>query len=125
MLIVNFLIQKLTGWRENAASNVFLLIASLFFYAWGEPVYVFLMLFLIVLNWVAGMLLGKAICRKLVLAGTIILNLFILGFFKYSSLLVDLWNRISKRSIEKTEIALPIGISFFTFQALSYVIDLY
>ena len=66
------------------------------------------------------MLLGKATCRKLVLAGTIILNLFILGFFKYSSLLVDLWNRISKRSIEETKIALPIGISFFTFQALSY-----
>lgn len=107
--------------------NILLLLASLFFYAWGEPVYIFLMLITITVNYVAGILMEKALAHKgWVLAGTIAANLGFLFYFKYFNLFVVTFNKIaSSHPLELKEIALPIGISFYTFQAMSYVIDLY
>ncbi len=108
-------------------SNVFLLIMSLLFYAWGEPVYVLLMLVSIIINWSAGLLIEKVKRGKGALLGLdVILNLAILGVFKYYVFAAGSINFLFGREIlEIRNIALPIGISFFTFQALSYVIDLY
>lgn len=107
--------------------NVFLLLASLLFYAWGEPRYVLLMLVSIILNWGTGVLLERFPERKkAVLWTSVALNLSLLGYFKYLGLLVRTLNHLLRgRELEVPQIALPIGISFFTFQALSYVIDVY
>lgn len=108
-------------------SNYLLLISSLIFYAWGEPVYVCLMLFSVVLNWGFGLWIDKAKSgRKMILALCVVLNLAILGFFKYYNFFANSFNALlGTQVIALKNIALPIGISFFTFQALSYVIDLY
>lgn len=110
--------------------NIILLTASLLFYAWGEPIYILLMIFSIALNWSAGILVEKYSEYKMmsrgILAADIIVNLCLLGYFKYFNFFVDIFNSISgKMIIGIREIALPIGISFYTFQAMSYVIDLY
>lgn len=111
---------------DKRYKNIFLLLGSLIFYAWGEPVYIFLMLFSIVINWGAGMLIEKLVSyKRILLAVDIVINIGILGYFKYFNFLVDTVNHIFQLDIETTEIKLPIGISFFTFQILSYVIDLY
>lgn len=106
--------------------NVFLLIISLTFYAWGEPVYIGLMLFCIVCNYIIG--LGIDWCRKYKkswLLFAIILNLGLLGYFKYYDFFASTANTYLKTNIAIRNIVLPIGISFFTFQSLSYVIDVY
>ena len=107
--------------------NIFLLIASFLFYAFGEPVYVFLMLFSTVVNYVAGRLL--AVCGKgkdkWVVATAVVVNLGLLSVFKYTDFFLSNVNRIFSIEIPLTGIALPVGISFFTFQGLSYVIDVY
>lgn len=106
--------------------NVWLLIASLFFYAWGEPVYIFLMLGSIGFNYVFGLAIAAFSFRRRVwLTLAVVFNLFVLGFFKYAAFLFDNINRFFGTSIEGTGLPLPIGISFFTFQAMSYVIDVY
>lgn len=107
--------------------NVFLLLASLLFYAWGEPRYVLLMLVAIGLNWGTGILLERFPERKKTVLWTgVLLNLSLLGYFKYLGLLVRTLNHLLRgRELEIPQIAMPIGISFFTFQALSYVIDVY
>ncbi|PAV31295.1 membrane-bound O-acyltransferase family protein [Virgibacillus profundi] len=114
---------------KNEWRNFILLLASLFFYAWGEPKYVFLMLFSILINFIAGLLIGKykrnISLKKLFLTLGIIGNLLILGFFKYANFLINNINSLLNTSIEMESIPLPIGISFFTFQAMSYVIDVY
>lgn len=104
-----------------ACRNFILIIFSLIFYAWGEPVYVFLMLFSVLANYLFGLKIdaaqGKK--RKLFLWGGVGSNLLILFFFKYAGLAArTLW-------MKDPEIALPIGISFYTFQALSYLVDVY
>ena len=108
-------------------SNIFLLVMSLLFYAWGEPVYVLLMLLSIALNWLIGLLIGKVRRGKgACLALAVVLNLSVLGAFKYYDFAAGSVNFLFGREVMKIRnIALPIGISFFTFQALSYVIDLY
>ncbi len=109
------------------AKNVLLLIASFLFYAFGEPVYVLLMLFSTLINFAAGRLLavsGKG-KDKLVVAAAVILNLGILSVFKYTDFFLTSVNRVFSLEIPLTGIALPVGISFFTFQGLSYVIDVY
>lgn len=108
-------------------SNYLLLAASLLFYAWGEPVYVFLMLASVLLNWAFGIFINKLQTgRPFILAFCIICNLTILGYYKYFNFFADLVNSLLHfELISPQVIALPIGISFFTFQALSYVIDLY
>ena len=110
--------------------NLFLLFASLFFYAWGEPKYVLLMLVSIFINWGCGLLLQDAgrlhLHKRGVLWTGIVLNLLLLGYFKYLGLFVRSVNHLLRgEALTVPEIALPIGISFFTFQALSYVIDVY
>ena len=108
-------------------SNLFLLIMSLLFYAWGEPVYVALMLLSILINYLCGRWIDKAKRgRGAILAFDAILNLGILGFFKYAGFFASSVNSlIGREAIPVISLPLPIGISFFTFQALSYVIDVY
>ncbi|OON98850.1 MAG: hypothetical protein ATN35_03380 [Epulopiscium sp. Nele67-Bin004] len=96
--------------------NIFLMISSLVFYAWGEPLFVFLMLVSVFCNWCIGLLMQKY-NKNFLLGVAILLNIGLLFYFKYFNFIADLLH------INISEIRLPIGISFFTFQALSYVID--
>src|SRR5574344_192500 len=109
--------------------NYVLLVFSLLFYAWGEPIYVLLMLFSCLLNYFVGILLEKyqldKFKRKLILVLMIIINIGLLGFFKYADFLIETINNIFNISIPLLNLGLPIGISFFTFQAMSYGIDIY
>ena len=109
--------------------NIILLIFSLIFYAWGEPVYILLMLYSIFLNYACGLLMDKfEKARKHVLVFAVVVNLFLLGFFKYAGFVTESLNALLGNfgiTLPVREIALPIGISFYTFQALSYIIDLY
>ncbi|EDZ51951.1 MBOAT family O-acyltransferase [Bacillus cereus] len=109
--------------------NIVLLFFSLVFYAWGEPIYVFLMLFSILVNYWFGILLGNSRFtngqRKLLLTFAIVMNIAILVYFKYANFLVDNINSILHTNIVLEKIPLPIGISFFTFHAMSYIIDIY
>ncbi len=104
--------------------NFCLLIFSLIFYAWGEPIYIFLMLFETLINYICANIVFKH-NKKIFLIITIILNILVIGFFKYSDFLIDIINNIFNLNIENLNIGLPIGISFFTFQGMSYVIDVY
>ena len=108
--------------------NVILLIFSLIFYAWGEPVYILLMIFSSVLDYVNGRLLEKyekKRIRNFILLESVIVNLLLLSFFKYSDFLIESINSIFNTSIPLLNLPLPIGISFFTFQTMSYTIDVY
>ena len=114
--------------KGNSARNVLLLIASILFYAWGEPVYVFLMLGSITGNFFFGILLGRTRQergRKHVLILACIFNLGILFYFKYFNFVAENLYGLFGIPYTYRSIRLPIGISFFTFQALSYVIDVY
>ncbi|MBQ0064802.1 MAG: MBOAT family protein [Firmicutes bacterium] len=112
--------------RNTFAKNIFLFIASLLFYAYGEPVYVFLMLFMILVHYGFGLWISKIErFKKGVIFLMIILDVLILGYFKYADFLISIVNGILNSDIEPIHVALPIGISFFTFQAISYVIDVY
>ncbi len=113
--------------RKPAQQNILLLVTSLLFYAWGEPRNVLLLLASIVLNWVFGLLIDRFRGRaKLFLTMDIIVNLALLGYFKYTDFFLNTINFVfPKANLPLAHIALPIGISFFTFQAMSYVIDLY
>lgn len=111
--------------------NLVLLLASLLFYAWGEPVYVLIMLFSTVFDYTNGRMIehykkkeqmGKA---KAALVVDLVGNLAILGFFKYADFLIGNINSITGAGISLLRIALPIGISFYTFQTMSYTIDVY
>ena len=117
-LLLYFLVPGLTG------KNIVLLCASLVFYAWGEPVYVFLMLAVAALNWGFGLLLGKKRSKGL-LALCVALNLASLVVFKYAGFLVENCNALFGTAFRVPQISLPIGISFYTFQALSYSVDVY
>ncbi|MBQ3329931.1 MAG: MBOAT family protein [Ruminococcus sp.] len=107
--------------------NGLLIVASLVFYAYGEPIYVLLMIFSSVLNYICARFVrtGKHGKNKAALILAVIVNLGILGIFKYTGFLVGTVNDIFSLSIPVPQIALPVGISFFTFQALSYVVDVY
>ncbi|WP_434284179.1 MBOAT family O-acyltransferase [Clostridium botulinum] len=109
--------------------NIVLLIGSLFFYAWGEPVYVILMCISIIINYFLGYLLDKNNAsigkRKVLLIISLVFNLGCLAYFKYFSMLITTVAYISGWNLNVATPTLPIGISFYTFQALSYVIDVY
>ena len=103
-----------------------LLVFSLIFYAWGEPIYILLMLLSALINYVSALLIVKKPKHdKLFLTIAIILNLSMLGLFKYADFLLLNVNSIFRLNINYLKLSLPIGISFFTFQALSYTIDVY
>lgn len=108
--------------------NLVLFLGSLVFYAWGEPIYIFLMLFSTISDYVWGRLIeeyrGKDHSRIFLLC-SIVINLFILGFFKYADFLLQTVNTVFGTSIPLLKLPLPIGISFYTFQTMSYVIDVY
>ena len=108
--------------------NYLLLLASLFFYAWGEPTYVVIMLVSIGANYLCGLLVDEKRADKVRVAGvviSVIFNICMLGVFKYSGFFVKNINAAFNTSLPVPEIALPLGISFFTFQAMSYVVDVY
>lgn len=109
--------------------NGILLLASLFFYAWGEPVYLFLMLYSILFNYVMGIDIARK-QRRGKRAGVslffgVAVNLLILGFFKYYGFLAENIEALSGMILPKLELSLPIGLSFYTFQSLSYLVDVY
>ena len=109
--------------------NLILMCSGVFFYAWGEPFYVFLMLFTILIDYGAGLLMNRLDAqpkKKLaVLLISVVLNLGFLGVFKYGSFVVENINALFGAHLFDPELPLPIGISFYTFQAMSYTIDLY
>ena len=109
--------------------NVILLLASLVFYAWGEPVYLFLMLLSILFNYFSGLDIARNLQDKRAAKRSqvfkLIINLAVLGFFKYEGFVLDTLNGILPVHISYHALPLPIGISFYTFQILSYIIDVY
>lgn len=113
------------------AKNLVLLIMSLVFYAWGEPVYVLLMMFSIVYNYFAARSIGyyraskNRTMRTVTFIFCLIVNLGLLCFFKYYGFVIENINSLFGLAIPIRDLALPIGISFYTFQTLSYVIDVY
>ena len=124
--------------NHRTAQNIFLFFSSLFFYAWGEPRYIFLMLVSIAGNYLLGMLIHTLAVRdemrglkkpgslkKFTLFITIVFNLSLLVYFKYFMLIMQTIHDLINNTVIVPDIALPIGISFFTFQGMSYVIDVY
>jgi len=108
--------------------NIILLFGSLFFYAWGEPVYVLLMLFSSFSDYIHGRILGntrKKDLRAMVLASSIIINLLVLGFFKYADFAIQTLNSLTGANYPLLNLPLPIVISFFPFQTLFYTIVFY
>ena len=109
--------------------NLMLLMISLVFYAWGEPVYVLLMIFTIVFDYIMALIIDRnredKVKSKIIFIATVGVNLLILGFFKYYGFLIDNINLLFNLNLQYTNLALPIGISFYTFQTLSYVVDVY
>lgn len=130
-LILYYAIPKMRG------KNIVLMLASLLFYAWGGYRYLPILLSVVAVNYIGGVLINKINTKKfnssekkyrlkqLVLFISIVLNLAILGYFKYFDFFIININRILKTEFELQHIVLPIGISFFTFQGMSYVIDVY
>ncbi|MBO4769668.1 MAG: MBOAT family protein [Clostridia bacterium] len=125
LIICYFLFAR----RNNTARLIVLTVFSLIFYAFGEPVYVFLMIGVVLVNYIFGFLCasdgepGKK--QKLFLALAIVLNLGCLGFFKYTNFFITNINAVAGTDVALIKVVMPIGISFFTFQAMSYVIDVY
>lgn len=108
--------------------NFVLFVGSLFFYAWGEPVYVLLMLFSTVSDYIHGRLIERFRGRKgafILLLSSIVINLLLLGWFKYADFLIQTVNTIAGTDLPLQNLPLPIGISFYTFQTMSYTIDVY
>lgn len=126
-LPVTLVLYFITPFRR--VRNIVLLIASLVFYAWGDPVYIFLMIFSIVFNYFMGRDIDfnsedpKAKKRSLIFA--VIVNLFVLGFFKYYGFVIESLNAVLPFDIPYKALGLPIGISFYTFQTVAYIVDVY
>lgn len=122
VLILYFLVP---GWLKNTV----LLLSSLFFYAWGEPRFVVFMVIAIVQGYVFGLLAEKFRDRpkraKLCLWASAVVSLGLLGYCKYADFFISGFNTLTGLSLPLLHVALPIGISFYTFQILSYVIDVY
>lgn len=125
VLFFNFVILR----KSRRLQNIFLLLASLFFYAWGEPKFVLVMMASIVINWGFGILVNRnrdnKRTAKTLISLDVAFNLAILFVFKYLTFAGHIISRAFGWDIHVPNLALPIGISFFTFQAMSYVIDVY
>ncbi|MBQ7594004.1 MAG: MBOAT family protein [Synergistaceae bacterium] len=119
LLIVYYLV------KSRSVRNYLLLLASLAFYAWGEPVFVFIMLASIFVNWFITLIMSGASHKKFWLVLAISLDVLLLGVFKYASFVLENLALLAGHEIYRVNIALPIGISFFTFQMMSYVFDVY
>ncbi len=121
VLILYFLAPK-------KLKNTVLLISSLVFYGWGEPKYVIMMVASIIIGFVSGLLIeatNEKSKKRLIITINIIINLGFLGFFKYSNFFIENFNSVTGLSLNLLNVALPIGISFYTFQILSYAVDVY
>ena len=121
VLIVYYLVPK-------PAKNMVLLLASLVFYGWGEPSYVFLMMASIGLGYVFGLLIEKlrgTIWSKVCMVASVVISFGFLGYFKYANFFIRNFNGATGLSIPLLNVVLPIGISFYTFQLVSYIIDVY
>ena len=111
--------------------NLVLLLCSLVFYAWGDPVYIILMIVSILVSYTGGILVdrfktqGKRRAARAALLGSSVVSLSLLGFFKYADFLIGTVDSLTGAGINLLKIALPIGISFYTFQTMSYTIDVY
>lgn len=109
--------------------NLLLFVTSLIFYAWGEPVYIVIMLVSTLADYFFGLLLDKpslsAMKRKGIVVLSIVISLTLLSYFKYADFLIQNLNALFGTDIPLTELPLPIGISFYTFQSMSYIIDVY
>ncbi len=112
--------------RNTNQKNIVLLIFSLIFYAWGEPKYILLLLFMAFADWIFALLISRySKVKKIFLILACIVNLGLIGVFKYGTFVLSNFNSIFGFPEEVPSIALPIGISFYTFQLLSYVADVY
>lgn len=115
----------------NKLKNFVLFFFSLIFYAWGEPVYILIMLFSTVFDYANGLMIERFFSNdrhtaaKIVLICSVVVNLGILGFFKYHNFFIENINVLTGSHLSLINIALPIGISFYTFQTMSYTIDVY
>ena len=112
----------------NKVKNLVLLLSSLIFYAWGEPKYIMLMIFSSIVDYVIAIIIDKyrgEIQSKIALCSSIFTNLSLLFFFKYTDFFIDISNTVLSTNFELLNLALPIGISFYTFQTMSYSIDVY
>lgn len=124
VLILYFIVPK-------SFRNLVLFLFSLVFYAWGEPVYILIMIFSTVVDYTHGLLVEKFMNdnnmkkAKIVVISSMIINLSLLGFFKYSDFFIQNINTVFGSAIPLLKIALPIGISFYTFQTMSYTIDVF
>lgn len=129
VILITYYFPLLCGKAGNRLKfqNFILVVFSLFFYAWGEPKYIFLMLLSVLMNYSFGLLIEQKKQKSLLLAACVAANLLILGYFKYFNFFVEIWNQLvgSSAGLSVKTVALPIGISFYTFQALSYVVDVY
>ena len=121
VLIFYFLVPK-------KLKNTVLLISSLVFYGWGEPKYLILMVASIIIGYISGLLIeatNEKTKKRVVVAISVAINLCFLGFFKYTDFFIANFNAVTGLSLKFLNIALPIGISFYTFQILSYTVDVY
>ena len=106
--------------------NLWLLVSSLFFYAWNIPAFALILISSVIVNWAVGIMLSHFECRKIILTIGVIVNILILGYFKYANFIVYNIGIFKPEIYEKwNTITLPLGISFFTFQGMSYIIDVY
>lgn len=105
--------------------NAVLLVASLFFYGWGEPKFLLFMVFSIAQGYVFARLIGRGKRKKLFLTLSLVLSFALLGYCKYADFFIENFNAVTGLSLPLLKIALPIGISFYTFQIASYEIDVY
>ena len=121
-------INRIWNSTERSTRNLVLLIFSLAFYAWGEPKYILLLLFSILLNYGMGLWVGKypqKTMGKWLVGATVLANVAIFFYFKYMTFVFTELNEAFSLNLPLKEVVLPIGISFYTFQALSYVVDVY
>ena len=119
------LLYFLAPWKLK---NAILLVFSLGFYGWGEPKLLFLMIFTILMFYACGLLIGASRTqkgKKLWLTVSIVISIGLLAIFKYADFFIDSFNAVTGLSVPLLRLALPVGISFYTFQSLSYTIDVY
>lgn len=122
-ILCNFMFSK-----SIKLQNFVLMLFSLVFYYWGEQNYIIVMLGCIFINYISGILIDRyenKILKKIFLALAIVISIGLLGYFKYFNFFIDNVNWITGSHIDVAKIILPLGISFYTFHSLSYVIDVY
>ncbi len=117
--------------KSRTAKNILLFVFSVIFYAWGEVSYIWLLLFSIFINWLNAIFIDRAqtnnrpVSAKIIFISGIVFNLLVIGVYKYADFFTDIINQLFNLSLTHPNLPLPVGISFFTFQIMSYVIDVY